>query len=165
MTPPDAFQEYLAGQADAGAMTAYLDQLAHSAAREQTGAAARELEAMRGEIDALHQEKEALMDELDRLRAVRVELLVTFLPIVFRHFWTVVRPDELAVMCGRLAPVEIPSPYLEPSAETVQFMKAKLYVLPEADRERVRGFCLGLRHHLQVRAELREFVGPAHQSP
>ncbi|WP_306393753.1 hypothetical protein [Telluria beijingensis] len=158
MTPHDAVQDYLAGHADGGAMAAYLDNLAASEARERTGALARERDAMRAEIEALRQEQAALLDEMDRLRGARVELLVSFLPVVFRHFWTVVRPDELAMMCGQLAPPPVPSPCLEPSAETVQFMKAKLYALPQADRERIRGFCLDLRQRLQVRAELRDFV-------
>ena len=83
--------------------------------------------------------------------------LLTFLPALYVNFWGVVRPDELALLVGELEIPAIPSPYLEPSADTLLALKKQLKALPDTDRSTLLSFCRALPHKLTLRPEMREF--------
>ena len=108
-------------------------------------------------------QKEASVAQLQaRINALQlpgVEHLLVYLPAIYRNFWGVVRPDELALLAGTLEAPHIPSPYPDPSPDTVVMLKRRFLSLPELDRERVLGFCRELPHRLDVRSEMRELFG------
>ena len=110
------------------------------------------------EIRQLRQENRELRDQLARERLPSMESLLVFLPIIYRNFWSDVRPDELALLAGLLDVPAVPSPYLEPSVETVAAMKKRFLQLPARERASLIAFCRQLPYQLTVRAQMRELL-------
>lgn len=117
------------------------------------------MESLRAEMEGKRQEVAQLQARIHALQLPGVEHLLVFLPAIYRNFWGVVRPDELALLAGTLTVPAIPSPYSDPSPDTVLALKRRLLQLPELDRERVLGFCRDLPHRLDVRPEMRDLFG------
>lgn len=117
------------------------------------------MESLRADVQIKHQEVAQLQARINALQLPGVEHLLVYLPAIYRNFWGVVRPDELALLAGTLEVPNIPSPYHEPSANTVLMLKRRFESLPELDRERVLGFCRALPHRLDVRSEMRDLFG------
>lgn len=117
------------------------------------------MESLRADVQIKHQEIAQLQARINALQLPGVEHLLVYLPAFYRNFWGVVRPDELALLAGTLTVPNIPSPYTDPSADTVIMLKRRFLQLPELDRERVLGFCRDLPHRLDVRAEMRDLIG------
>jgi hypothetical protein len=160
MSPDRLAREFLAEGADGAAVQAYLAELARNDVLATRGDVQREIARMQAELAQLERDKAALQDEMTRLRLVLAEHLLAFLPIIYRHFWTVVSPDEFALLCGRQDAPRIVSPHMEPGIDTVRFMKARFAALAATEREQVLALCRALPHRLQVRAEMREFFPP-----
>ena len=158
MNSDELIERFLSSSADTLKIAQHVDDLARSDALATLRRLQREVTTLNAEIAQLQQHKSDLQAELEQLGVARIDHLLVFLPVFFRNFWTVVRPDELALMCGRLDVPELRSPYLEPSPETVQFMKCRFQALAEADREPIVTLCRSLRHRLHVRAEMRELL-------
>ncbi|MGZ5177601.1 MAG: hypothetical protein ACXWC0_14770 [Burkholderiales bacterium] len=158
MNADELIESFLSSNADMTAMTTYVGKVARSDALATLRSLQREIDTLNGEIAQLHNEKSNLQVEIKQLGAAKIDHLLVFLPVFFRNFWTVIRPDELAMMCGRLDVPEVKSPYLEPSSDTVRFMKNRFNALDVADQEQVLAFCRGLQHRLTVRTEMREFL-------
>jgi hypothetical protein len=87
-----------------------------------------------------------------------MENLLVFLPAIYRNFWGVVRPDELALLAGTLTVPEVASPYTDPSPDTVLVLRRRLLALPESERDCVIGWCRELSHRLEVRMEMRDLL-------
>ena len=155
MSADDTIQQFLSLNVDTAALSAYVDTLAQHEARAALGLLEEEIAVRRRELAQLEHDKAALQADLEQLGYARMDRLIVYLPIFFRHFWTVVRPDEVAALCGRLVPPLVPSPYFEPSIETVRAMRDRFQGLDAAEREQILSFCHSLRHRLEVRAEMR----------
>ena len=130
-------------------------------AQEQAEAQARQqhedtMESLREDVQRMHRDKAQLQAHINALQLPSVEHLVVFLPAIYRNFWGVVRPDELALLAGTLTVPVIASPYPDPSPDTVLALRRRFLQLPELDRERVLGFCHDLPHRLDVRPEMRD---------
>lgn len=160
MHPETLLGEFCAAGTDSEPLALYLDRLAHEDARTRLGHTRLEQEALLHDIARLQREKAALEDEVALLHAAKLEHLVAFLPVFFRHFWTEIRPDELAMMCGRIDIPFVTAPYIEPGPDTVRFMRRRFLQLDAADRERILAFCHDLEHRLQIRAEMRSLMWP-----
>lgn len=117
------------------------------------------IESLRADVQIKKQEVAQMQACIDALQLPSVEHLLVYLPAIYRNFWGVVRPDELALLAGTLEVPNIPSPYPDPSSDTVVMLKRRFLQLPELDRERVLGFCRELNHRLDVRSEMRELFG------
>lgn len=135
----------------------YLERLAYSAVQERLGESEQQLTVLRADIARLTAEKSVLEEALRLLRMPAIEPLLAFLPAIFRNFWGVVRPDEIAMMAMTCQTITIPSPYPDPTPETVLFMKRRLQSMPQNERDALLNFCRSLPHRLQIRAEMREF--------
>lgn len=153
----DTVGRFLSQEVQRGTIDGYLAELARSDARTTLNQLQVEIDRKHAELGQLQEQHARIQEDLHRLRLARVTHLETFAPVIFRHFWTVVSPDEFAIMSGRLDAPAIASPYLEPGGDTVRFMKGRFRALDAIDREQVMEFCRGLTHRLQVRAEMREF--------
>jgi len=117
------------------------------------------MDSLRADVQAKHQEVARLQARINALQLPGVEHLLVYLPAIYRNFWGVVRPDELALLAGTLTVPVITSPYPDPSPDTVVMLKRRFLQLPELDRERVLGFCRELPHRLDVRAEMKDLFG------
>lgn len=117
------------------------------------------MDSLRADVQTKHQEVAQLQARINALQLPGVEHLLVYLPAIYRNFWGVVRPDELALLAGILEAPHIPSPYPDPSPDTVVMLKRRFLQLPELDRERVLGFCRELSHRLDVRSEMRDLFG------
>ncbi len=116
-------------------------------------------------LDSLRRDRskvEAQLDELQaQIRAVQlpdIEYLLAYLPAIYRNVWGGIGPHDLALLAGQLRVPEIPSPFPEPSADTLAALQRRLLKLPQAERQRLHAFCRELPHKLDLRAEMRGWV-------
>lgn len=112
-------------------------------------------------LENLKAKKQALQNEIAFLRSQRAnsEQVVTFMPAVYRNFFGTVKPSDLTLLLGELKIPKIPSTFPEPDANTVAALQRKLRHLPEEQIQQIRGFCLQLFHKLEIRAEMRDWLG------
>ena len=109
----------------------------------------------------LQQELAKLQQQLSTVKQPELEQLVSYWPVIFKDFWNVVRPDELAAIAGRLTIPQISSPYHSPSVATVQSLKRKFLVLNLDNQQQIIGFCRDLKrsHRLQIHPEFQHVIG------
>ena len=116
------------------------------------------LESLRKDRQNLVTQIQNLQQQVQVLQSPSMEHLLTFLPVIYRNFFGAVSPEELALMAGTLQVPEVPSPFPEPSPDTVYVKRQQFLSLPADDQTRIRGFCRQLTHHqLKVRTEM-EFI-------
>ena len=117
------------------------------------------LESLRAERLRLQNDLIAMQDQLAAQQRPTVDALLTYLPAIYRHVFGVISPHDLALLAGSLQVPQIPSPWPEPSLDTLQALQARLRKLPAQDRDRLRDFCRRLPHKLDVRGEMRAWLG------
>lgn len=119
-----------------------------------------ETERLAAERVALAQENDRLRGQNAALQQVDVERLASFLPALFPRVFTVLGPVDLALLCGQLTPLSIPSPYPEPSEEALRALQRRFRALPHELQKQIVGFVAPLpqRQKLQPRPEMRELV-------
>ncbi len=154
--PGQVLAEFVAELCDADAIDALLGKLASSEVRDRLGETAAELARVKGELEQVRAEKAALEEEVKLLRLPDVEHLLVYLPAIYRNFWTAVRPDEVAMLAGTFKPITVPSPFPDPTPDTVLVMKQRLKAMAPVDREKILAFCRGLQHQLHIRPEMRD---------
>ncbi len=115
----------------------------------------------------LADERARLQEENERLRAqnaalqqMDLERLVTYLPALFERVFNVIGPVDLALLCGRIEPPDIPNPYPEPSEEALCWLQRKFRALPRGCQQKIVAFVDGLPHRqrLKPRPEMRELL-------
>lgn len=116
------------------------------------------LESLRAERLRLQNDLIAMQDQLAAQQRPTVDVLLTYLPAIYRHVFGVISPHDLALLAGSLQVPQIPSPWPEPSLDTLQSLQARLCKLPAQDRDRLREFCQRLPHKLDVRPEMRDWL-------
>ncbi len=131
-------------------------QLQHTREREH----ASETERLAAERVALAHENEQLRAQNTALQQVDAERLVSLLPALYPRVFTVIGPADLALLCGRVEPVDLPNPYPEPVDETLRALQKRFRALPHALQQQIVGFMNNLPHSqkLQPRPEMRELV-------
>lgn len=119
-----------------------------------------ESERLAAERATLRVQNEQLKAENAALRQVDKELLVTFLPALFARVFTILGAADLALLCGSVQPLNIPSPFPEPSTEALRVLQKKFRSLPQAAQFEVVQLVQHLPHRqrLNVRPEMRELV-------
>lgn len=110
------------------------------------------------EILLLEQKIRILQDKLESIDQVDCERLLTYLPALYRRAFTVIGPVDLAMLCGRVEPFNIPSPYPEPSAETLHQLQRQFLALPLEKQQEIVGFTSRLPKRLELRREMQENV-------
>ncbi len=146
-----SLEKLLASSSETTVIYRYLDMLA-----ERTLA----LEQRIGleELRALRRENQFLRSQLAQQTSLPMESLLIFLPIIYRNFWSSVRPEELAALAGTLQIPSIPSPYREPDAGQISIMRGRFLQLPEHERTALLDFCRRLPYRLSVRREMRDLL-------
>ncbi|NLW04744.1 MAG: hypothetical protein GX029_05890 [Pseudomonadaceae bacterium] len=119
-----------------------------------------ESERLAAERATLRVQNEQLKAENAALRQVDKELLVTFLPALFARVFTILGAADLALLCGSVQPLNIPSPFPEPSTEALRVLQKKFRSLPKAAQLDVVQLVQHLPHRqrLNIRPEMRELV-------
>lgn len=112
------------------------------------------LESLRAERQGHEAQIQLLQQQLQVLQLPSMEHLLTFLPAFYRNFFGTVRPDELALLTGTLQVPLLPSPYPDPSPNTVYALRKRFVSLPPDEQARVLNFCRQLDHRLEVRPEM-----------
>jgi hypothetical protein len=115
------------------------------------------LQDLRAEIARLSHEKEGLELRLGALRQADMNSLLSFLPVLYRNFWSGCSPADLALRAGLLETPAVASPYQEPGIDTIAAKRRQLASLKPAQREELRSFCRQHFGHLEVRYEMRDF--------
>jgi hypothetical protein len=120
-----------------------------------------EIEALRATANNIAKENDALRAQNDALQFPNLEYLVTFLPLMYENFYTVVKPQDLALMAGSLQVINLPSTFTEPDANTLLMLKRKFNSLPESTQQEVLSFARKLPHKLKPRREMWGFLQEA----
>lgn len=119
-----------------------------------------ESERLAAERAQLELQNERLRAENAALQQVDREKLVSFLPALFHNVFRILGNEDLALLCGWVAPLPIPNPYPEPSEETVRTLQRRFRTLPQhLQRQIVHTVAhLPQRQKLQPRPEMRELI-------
>ncbi len=121
---------------------------------------ASETERLAAERAALTQENEHLRACNAALQQVDAERLVSFLPALYPRVFTIIGPADLALLCGRVEPFNLPNPYPEPVEETLRTLQKRFRALPRDLQKQIASFVADLpqRQKLQSRPEMRELI-------
>lgn len=126
-------------------------------------------QALAQQVNKLENEKQQLQQhisdaraQLQKLQQPDLESLLTYLPVIFKDFWNMVRPDELALIANILDTPKIASPYHSPSLSTIQQKKRQFLALSDVSQGKILGLCQELVHNhngLQIHQEFKALVG------
>ena len=122
------------------------------------GAGYRDPEDLAQKIQQLQREKSELRASLCATLQPDTELLLSFLPAIYESFWSSISPADFALLTGQVTVPNIPSPFPEPSADTVYTLKRRFTHLPVAEREKIVGWCRSLSHAVKVRPVFRDMI-------
>lgn len=75
--------------------------------------------------------------EPDALRESDLERLATYLPALYEHFFGIVPPTDLALLCGKVTPPQVPNPWPEPAPETLRKLQANFRALPKGVQRQI----------------------------
>lgn len=139
--------------ADDAAQRAQLQQ-----AREDRHAS--ETERLAAERASLAQDNERLRAQNTALQQVDAERLISFLPALYARVFTMLGATDLALLCGQVAPLDLPNPYPEPSEETLRTLQKRFRALPQSLQRQIVGFVTGLPQgqKLKPRPEMRDLI-------
>lgn len=109
---------------------------------------------------AISRENEQLRAENAALQQIDAEFLASFLPALYPRVFTVIGPADLSLLCGRVEPVQLPSPYPEPVEETLRVLQKRFRALQPTLQKQIVGFVMSLpqSQRLQGRPEMRELI-------
>lgn len=119
-----------------------------------------ESERLAAERHTMQQENKRLREQNVALQQVDAERLVCYLPAIFPRVFTVLGATDLALLCGRVEPLPIPSPYPEPSRETLFVLQKDFKALPLKLQRQIVAFVARLpqRQKLQPHPEMRDLL-------
>lgn len=116
------------------------------------------LDTLRAERSQLEAQLAELQAQIHAVQLPDITHLLTYLPALYRNVWGCIGPHELALLAGQLHIPEIPSPFPEPSADTLAALQRRLFKLPREERQRLHAFCHELPHKLNPRTEMRAWL-------
>lgn len=135
-----------------------------SAVTEQQQQKRALVRAHEDEASRLAVERQQLQQANERLRAqnaalqrVDAEHLLTYLPALYPRVFTHLGAVDLAALCGKVEPFNIPNPYPEPSDETLRTLQQQFRSLPIDRQKQIVRFVRDLpqRQKLTARPEMR----------
>lgn len=136
----------------------YSDESLHLACRNVEQVHEDTLDTLRADRRQLEAQLVELQAQIRAVQLPGVTHLLTYLPALYRNVWGCIGPHELALLAGQLQIPEIPSPFPEPSADTLTALQRRLLKLPREERQRLHAFCQALPHKLNPRAEMRVWL-------
>lgn len=117
-------------------------------------------ERLAAERAALTRDNEHLRAQNAALQQVDAENLLRFLPALYPRVFTELGAVELALLCGRVEPLNIPNPYPEPPEATLRTLQKDFRALPPPIQKQITGLIARLpqRQKLQPRPEMRALI-------
>lgn len=110
------------------------------------------------QVENINKDKATLLRELydlkqqvAKLRTPDMTYLVSFLPAIFREFWSVVSPSDLANLAGLLEAPDIKSPYPILSDNAIRAKYKEFLVLDSSDKEKIISFCRIINRHYTIK--------------
>lgn len=135
----------------------YLDEAWHIE-RERAHAVHEEnMESLRTDRAHLETQIAQLKQQIQAMQLPDMEQLLVFLPILYRNFWSSIKPSDLALLARTYRIPEVASPFPEPDNHTIIQMKKHLQALPTSQQQRLLDFCQQLPQDLEIRPETRFF--------
>lgn len=132
----------------------FLDMLAERTAR-------LEKIARLDELHMLRMENQRLAQRMAEREIPDMEVLVAFLPIIFRNVWGQVRVNDVAMLAHSYKMPIIRSPYPEPTPREIQLGRQLLSQSSEEERRTLLQACRTLLKNyprLVVRSEMQDFL-------
>lgn len=120
---------------------------------------AETLESLRADRLRLQAEIAAQREQLAALQRPAIDDLLSYLPAIYRNLFGTISPQDLALLAGSLQVPQIASPWPEPSHDTLHALQSRLRKLPPQRAAQLRDFCRRLPHPLELRAEMRAWLG------
>jgi hypothetical protein len=117
------------------------------------------LESLRADRLRLEAEIAIQREQLSALQRPAMDDVLAYLPAIYRNLFGSIAPHDLALLAGQLQVPPIPSPWPEPSPDTLHALQARLRKLPEPRATQLRDFCRQLPHPLELRVEMRAWLG------
>lgn len=117
------------------------------------------LESLRSDRLQLETEIATQRAQLAALQRPEMDDLLAYLPALYRNVFGSLAPHDLALLAGRTEAPHIPSPWPEPAPDTLKALQSRLRKLPEQRAAQLRDFCQQLPHKLELRAEMRAWLG------
>lgn len=110
------------------------------------------------QVENLNKDKATLLGELydlkqkvAKLRTPDMTYLVSFLPAIFKEFWSVVSPNDLANLAGLLEAPDIKSPYPILTENAIRAKYQEFLALDTVDREKILNFCHMIKRNYTLR--------------
>lgn len=117
------------------------------------------LESLRADRLRLQAEIATQREQLAALQRPAMDDVLAYLPAIYRNVFGSLAPHDLALLVGRLEVPPVPSPWPEPAPDTLHALQSRLRKLPEARARQLREFCRQLPHPLELRPEMRAWLG------
>jgi len=114
----------------------------------------------------LEEENQRLREQNSALRQVDAERLVSYLPALFPRVFTVLGAGDLALLCGKVEPLQIPNPFPEPSEEALHKLQRAFRALPRNYQRQIVGLVSEWlqRKQLKPRPEMRDLLDELEQN-
>ncbi|MGD9889287.1 MAG: hypothetical protein AB7S56_08500 [Halothiobacillaceae bacterium] len=112
----------------------------------------------RQSVAELEKTNQTLRARLDMMQPLETEKLLSYLPALYLHVFSVIGAADLALLAGRVEPLAIPSPYPEPSAETLHRKQREFRLLSKEEQARIVRLVSVHHHRLQPRAEMQTLM-------
>ncbi|WP_198335595.1 hypothetical protein [Psychrobacter celer] len=116
-------------------------------------------------LDAAVASNRELQDEVIRLQhqtnalqGISMQKILTFMPAIYQNFWHIVKPSDIGLLIGSYDIPAIPSPFPEPTIDTIHIMKKQFLALPKQDQRQIIEFCQQLTYPLTIRQEFKNLV-------
>lgn len=106
----------------------------------------------------LQDEVKRLQHQANALQAISMQKIITFMPAIYQNFWHVVKPSDIGLLVGSYDVPAIPSPFPEPTIDTIHIMKKQFLALPKQDQRQIIEFCQQLTYPLSIRQEFKAII-------
>jgi hypothetical protein len=114
------------------------------------------------ELNDLKMQVQTLKQQVNIQHKLDLEQLFCFLPLFYKNVWTIINPEQIALLSGNLiTQINIKSPYREPDKSTLLALKKQFLRLSIQQQNNIVDFCLGIEHPLEVRSAMASFLEDA----
>jgi hypothetical protein len=129
------------------------------------GTADEDIDHWRSRAQELELANLKLRELLDMARPLEMERLLSYLPALYVQVFSVIGAADLALLTERVEPFAIPSPYPEPSTETLSRKQREFRQLDVKEQARIVHLVSNYAHRLLVRPEMQALLRELRSEP